>query len=99
LICLLFETVFIHGLLESEQPTPDERRTSLEALQRSDVEGDVSWVGGEMSAAHGEETSPQALRLAQPGRQGSNCKAGVTEFTERICLRQWSQTLLLFERR
>ena len=91
--------MFIHGLLESEQPTPDERRTSSEALQWSDVEGDVSWMGGEMSAAHGEETSPQALRLAQPDRQVSNCQAGVTGITERICLRQWSQILLLFERR
>jgi len=88
LICLLFETVFIHGPLESEQPTPDERRTSSEALQWSDGAGDVSWMGGEMSAAHGEETSPQALRLAQPGRQVSNNKASETGFNERICLRR-----------
>ena len=88
--------MFIHGPLESEQPTPDERRTSSEALQWSDGAGDVSWMGGEMSAAHGEETSPQALRLAQPGRQVSNCEAGEIGFTERICLRRRNQILLLF---
>jgi len=32
-------------------------------------------MGGEMSKAHGEETSPQALRQANPAQQVSNLKA------------------------
>jgi len=78
LVCLLFETVFIHGLLESVQLTPAERRTSSEASRRKDAGGDVSWMGGEMSFAHGEETSAQALRHAQPARHVSNHEARET---------------------